>query len=132
MIALLGRFHLDVFHVELTEQVPCQVSPSSRIIGPGLAVSGKYPSGPELRAEYDNGDDDHQQGYQHHITPDSPLQSSLTLTQGPWNRGTIEAFSLCRAPSRWEVTGRLVVMGRWFRMTGVDGVDLDAHAKDAL
>ena len=80
-IVIFGRFYLDVLNVEPIEQVSCQLSPSSRIVRTEPAILGKHPPGPELWTENDNTDNDHQQGYQHHIPLPSPL-SDVALGQG--------------------------------------------------
>ena len=61
MVTLLGFIHLDMRHVEPIEQVACQLPSRSRIVSTRFAMLGKYPPGPELRAEYDDDDNDQQQ-----------------------------------------------------------------------
>ena len=80
MVALLGRFYLDVLHVEPIEQVSCQLPPSSRIVRTKPTILGKHPPGPELRTENDNTDNDHQQGDSHNFPLPSPL-SDVALGQ---------------------------------------------------
>ena len=77
MVALLGRVHLDVCHVEPIEQVSRQLSPSSRIVRTGHTILGKHPLGPELWTENDNTGNDQQQGYQQPIPLPSPLSDEV-------------------------------------------------------